>query len=95
MLFCGGRAKRDLAGIHVHPSRTDTNVGSNYVGGTSMHPLDDVRLGEQLVKNVYELIRSFSPALWTDTMLIITFDEHGGFFDHVSCRANHADRRRY
>jgi phospholipase C len=48
-----------------------------------MHPLDDVRLGEQLVKNVYELIRT-SPAYWTDTMLIITFDEHGGFFDHVA-----------
>jgi phospholipase C len=59
------------------------NVGGNYVGGTSMHPLDDVRLGEQLVKNVYELIRT-SPAYWTDTMLIITFDEHGGFFDHVA-----------
>ena len=59
------------------------NVGSNYVGGTSMHPLDDVRLGEQLVKNVNELIRT-STVYWADTMLIITFDEHGGFFDHVA-----------
>jgi phospholipase C len=58
------------------------NIGSQYVGGTSMHPLDDLRLGEQLVKDVYELIRQ-SPTYWNDTMIIIAFDEHGAFYDHV------------
>lgn len=57
-------------------------IGSQYVGGTSMHPLDDLRLGEQLVKDVYELIRQ-SPTYWNDTMIIVTFDEHGAFYDHV------------
>ena len=47
-----------------------------------MHPLDDVTRGEQLVKTVYEAIRN-SP-LWDTSLLIVTFDEHGGFYDHVA-----------
>lgn len=37
--------------------------------------------GEKVIKKVYEAVRS-SPA-WNDTLLIITYDEHGGFMDHV------------
>jgi phospholipase C len=50
--------------------------------GNSQHPLDDVTRGEQLLKEVYEAIRN-SP-LWEKSLLIITYDEHGGFFDHVA-----------
>lgn len=57
------------------------DTGNQYINGNSMHPLNDVRKGERLIKQVYETIRA-SP-LWASTMLIITFDEHGGFFDHV------------
>ena len=53
----------------------------DFTCGNSMHPLDDVTRGEQLVKNVYETIRN-SPH-WERSMLIIAFDEHGGFYDHV------------
>lgn len=56
------------------------DTGNNYLDGNSMHPLNDIRKGEQLVKEVYESLRN-SP-YWADTMLIITFDEHGGFYDH-------------
>src|SRR5436190_15250005 len=56
------------------------DTGNNYLDGNSMHPLNDIRKGEALVKSIYESLRS-SPH-WEDTMLIITFDEHGGFFDH-------------
>lgn len=52
----------------------------NFSGGNAMHPLNDIRKGEALVKKVYESLRN-SPH-WPDTMLIITFDEHGGFYDH-------------
>jgi phospholipase C len=52
--------------------------GSN---GNSQHPNYDVALGEQLIKNVYEILRH-SPC-WNDTLLIVTYDEHGGCFDHV------------
>jgi phospholipase C len=57
------------------------DTGNNYLDGNSMHPLNDIRKGEELVKQVYESLRA-SPRYWTDTMLIITFDEHGGFYDH-------------
>jgi phospholipase C len=53
----------------------------DYSCGNSMHPLNDVTRGERLVKTVYEAIRS-SPH-WDKSMLIILFDEHGGFYDHV------------
>jgi len=56
-------------------------IGGNYVNGNSMHPLNDIRKGDLLVKQVYETLRQSN--YWLDTMLIITFDEHGGFFDHV------------
>lgn len=46
------------------------------------HPDHDVVLGEELVKEVYEAVRN-SP-LWEKTLLIVTYDEHGGFYDHVS-----------
>jgi phospholipase C len=51
-------------------------------GADDQHPDHDVGLGETLIKNVYEAVRA-SP-LWEKTALIITYDEHGGFFDHVS-----------
>ncbi|MGS0625374.1 alkaline phosphatase family protein [Ralstonia sp. VS2407] len=46
-----------------------------------MHPPHDVGYGDALVAQVYNALRS-SPQ-WHQTMLIITFDEHGGCFDHV------------
>ncbi|MFL5657881.1 MAG: alkaline phosphatase family protein [Ktedonobacteraceae bacterium] len=55
---------------------------SDYKCGTSQHPLDDVTRGEALIKCTYEAIRT-SP-VWNSCLLIITWDEHGGFFDHVA-----------
>jgi phospholipase C len=57
------------------------NVLNDYKGSTSQHPLDDVTRGEMLIKATYEAIRN-SP-LWNNSLLIITWDEHGGFYDHA------------
>jgi phospholipase C len=57
-------------------------TGPDFRCGNSMHPLDDVTRGEELVKKVYETIRA-SP-LWNKSVLLIVFDEHGGFYDHVA-----------
>jgi hypothetical protein len=38
----------------------------------------DVRGGEQIVKDVYESVRA-GPG-WNKTMLVITYDDAGGFF---------------
>jgi len=54
---------------------------SDYQCGTSQHPLDDVTRGEALIKSFYEAVRN-SP-VWNQSLLIITWDEHGGFFDHM------------
>jgi phospholipase C len=49
--------------------------------GNSQHPNYDVALGEQLIHDVYEALRS-GPG-WARTLLVITYDEHGGCYDHV------------
>jgi phospholipase C len=54
---------------------------SDYKCGTSQHPLDDVTRGESLIKATYEAVRN-SP-VWSSSLIIITWDEHGGFYDHL------------
>ena len=55
--------------------------GPRYIGGSSQHPEDDPYGGEALIKYVYETIRN-SP-LWESSLLVIVYDEHGGFYDCV------------
>lgn len=43
-------------------------------------PPADVCRGQQLVRRVYDLLSS--RPTWERTLLLITYDEHGGFFDH-------------
>ena len=50
--------------------------------GNSQHPNYDIALGEQLLHQVYYTLRN-SPN-WNDTLLLITYDEHGGNYDHVA-----------
>jgi len=46
------------------------------------HPPADVKAGQALVLELYEALAN-SPN-WDDTLLVIVYDEHGGFFDHVA-----------
>jgi phospholipase C len=55
--------------MHAHPQDDD-------------HPDADMYRGQIFVKRVYDTLRS-NPKLWAKTLLIITYDEHGGFYDHV------------
>jgi phospholipase C len=48
---------------------------------TDQHPDHDVSLGDALIKEIYEALRA-SP-IWEESAFLITYDEHGGFFDHV------------
>jgi phospholipase C len=50
--------------------------------GNSQHPNYDVALGEQFIHDVYYALRN-GPA-WNRTLLIVTYDEHGGCYDHVA-----------
>ncbi|KAJ0970806.1 hypothetical protein J5N97_018765 [Dioscorea zingiberensis] len=49
--------------------------------GNDDHPSHDVSEGQKFVKEVYEALRS-SPQ-WNEILFVITYDEHGGFYDHV------------
>jgi len=44
-------------------------------------PPADIQYGQQLVQKIVEAVVT-SPN-WSKTLLIITYDEHGGFYDHV------------
>jgi phospholipase C len=46
------------------------------------HPKADIRAGEQFLNQVYAAVTA-SPN-WPSTVLVINFDEWGGFFDHVA-----------
>jgi len=46
------------------------------------HPPSDIRAGENLIAEVYNAVKQ-SPAC-KETLLIITYDEHGGCYDHVA-----------
>jgi phospholipase C len=45
------------------------------------HKPSDAIFGDELVRKIYQALKA-SP-LWTKTLLVITFDEHGGTYDHV------------
>lgn len=49
----------------------------------SMHGPYDARPADQLVADVYNAIRAVQ-SVWEETVLIVTMDEHGGFYDHVA-----------
>jgi phospholipase C len=64
----------------IEPNYGD--ITGTYEGGSSQHPMDGVAGGESLIKSVYEAVRN--SGLWDSSLLIITYDEHGGFYDHYA-----------
>jgi len=52
-----------------------------FTGSTSYHPGNDLIPGERELNDIFTAMQS-SP-LWNKTLLVITFDEHGGLPDHV------------
>ena len=57
------------------------------------HPPTDILNGQFFVSTIVSAIRN-SPA-WKDTVIFVTYDEHGGFYDHVKPpRARQGDENR-
>ncbi|MEK6280394.1 MAG: alkaline phosphatase family protein [Acidobacteriota bacterium] len=49
---------------------------------TDYHPPESVYAGEGFVKEIFHTLTSH-PQVWANTLFIITFDEHGGTYDHL------------
>ncbi len=47
------------------------------------HPPSDVIAGQDLILTIYHALSSNADT-WPKTLLIVTYDEHGGFYDHVA-----------
>ena len=75
----------DLPHFSYLNPRSGINITTG-VGSNDEHPDHDVALAEAHYKRVYEAIRA-SP-VWNETLFIITYDEHGGFYDHVPTPLN-------
>jgi phospholipase C len=67
------------AGALPNVSFVDPDLSSDTTD--SYHPPGDIRNAEAFLASVYKAVTT-SP-LWKKSLLVITFDEWGGFFDHV------------
>lgn len=79
------RFKADLANSSGTPQVIF--IEPEYTDGPHVSPNDDhsptgVAPGQALLADIYQTISASER--WDDTLMIVTYDEHGGFFDHVS-----------
>jgi phospholipase C len=51
-------------------------------GENDDHPPADIQLGQVFVARIVNAVRS--GPYWKDSVIFITYDEHGGFYDHVA-----------
>jgi phospholipase C len=66
----------------VEPNYSDHDGDAGALLASDQHPDHDVREGERFIASVYNAIKQ-NPALWESTALLVTYDEHGGIYDHV------------
>jgi phospholipase C len=50
--------------------------------GDDDHPPAAVRDGQEFLGKLYKVFRK-KKDFWSKTLMIVTYDEHGGFFDHL------------
>lgn len=56
-------------------------IGFGGLHESAQHPPHNILDGERLLQQVYEAVRAGPD--WNRTVLIVTYDEHGGLYDHV------------
>jgi phospholipase C len=57
------------------------SILTSFKSGDSQHPRGTIAKGEDLIRTVYSAVAD--PVIWAKTLLIITYDEHGGFYDQM------------
>ena len=75
------RLAADVAAGNV-PALTVIEPAMHHFPPTDDHPVADMAAGQAFLQQVYTTLQS-NPAVWAKTLLLITYDEHGGFYDHV------------
>jgi len=66
----------------VEPRFNDLSLLGEFFGASDQHPDHNMRLGERVINFVYDAVTS-NKQIWESTLLLITYDEHGGLYDHV------------
>lgn len=66
----------------VEPRYNDLSTPGEFFGASDQHPDHNMRLGERVINEVYKAITS-NQRTFESTLLLITYDEHGGLYDHV------------
>ena len=70
------------AGTLPHFAFIEPRYDNAYTGiGNDDHWPHDIRMGQKLISDVFFALAG-SP-LWPKSAFVLTYDEHGGFFDHV------------
>ncbi len=60
----------------------DPHLGSQAPAQNDEHPPSDIQVGEQFVSQV--VLALFASPQWPHLVLFLTYDEHGGLYDHVA-----------
>jgi phospholipase C len=91
-----GNRPAHFQGMHDFREAVKANALPNYAfiepqhffgGSNSQHPGNneksnrDMKAGEHLIWSIWKTLIS-NPTVWAKTLLVITWDEHGGLFDH-------------
>jgi len=63
----------------IDPDWTGTPAGHM---GNDEHPPSNMQVGEQYVAGIISTLTS-NPTVWQKSALFFTYDEHGGYYDHV------------
>jgi phospholipase C len=79
--FLDDAAKGELRDVSwIDPNFIDLNILDP--SSNDDHPPCDIRSGQAFILDLYDALRT-SP-VWNDTVLVVVYDEHGGFYDHVA-----------
>lgn len=81
--FFEDAAHGDLpAFTYLEPHYSWDLIGEVGLHGNDYHPPSDVKNGEKLIARIYDAL--VDSGVMDETLLVVSFDEHGGTFDHVS-----------
>src|SRR5262249_10817083 len=77
--FLADAAAGRLPAVSFVDPRFTLDPGSD---GNDDHPNSDIRAGDGFLAQTFQAVANSS--LWSSTVMIVTYDEWGGFFDHVA-----------